>query len=101
MTGSQLIAAIATVVVLVGLLLLWATRGGMEKDVVIAIVAASGTVLAAVIVVSITQYTTKLAEVKEEHRLKKTEVYGEFGDLIIDPAMRRCNFWVFSRVEGA
>lgn len=82
MTGTQLTGTITAVVILVALLLLWAYRGNVEKDITIAIIAASATILASVIVVSITQYTTKTAEVSEAHRLKKTEVYGEFGGLV-------------------
>lgn len=75
-------ATVTAVVALVALLFFWAYRAKVEKDITVAIIAASGTILAAVIVVAITQYTTKLAEVTEEHRLKKTEVYSEFGDLV-------------------
>lgn len=82
MTGSQMTAVVITLVILVALLFLWASRANVEKDITVAIIAASGTILAAVIVVAITQYTTKLAEVTEEHRLKKTEVYSEFGELV-------------------
>lgn len=82
MTGTQMAVVVVTLVVLVGLLFLWASQAKVQKDITVAIIAASGTILAAVIVVAITQYTTKLAEVTEEHRLKKTEVYSEFGDLV-------------------
>jgi len=82
MTGTQFTVVVVILVILVALLLLWASRAKVEKDITVAIIAASGTILAAVIVVAITQYTTKLAEVTEEHRLKKTEVYSEFGELV-------------------
>lgn len=64
------------------LLLLWAYRVQLEKDITVAIVAAAGTILASVVVVSITQYNTKRMEVTGAHRLNKIEVYSEFGDLV-------------------
>src|SRR5688572_3663980 len=82
MTGTQMTVVVIALVILVSLLLFWVSRANVEKDITVAIIAASGTILAAVIVVAITQYTAKLAEVTEEHRLKKTEVYSEFGDLV-------------------
>lgn len=82
MTGAQLTITITAVVIVIALLLFWAYRGNVEKDITVAIIAAAATILASVIVVSITQYTTKTAEVAEAHRLKKTEVYSEFGELV-------------------
>lgn len=82
MTRTQLTTTITAVVILVTLLLLWAYRGNVEKDITVAIIAGSATILASVIVVSITQYTTKTAEVAAAHRLQKTEVYSEFGVLV-------------------
>lgn len=55
MTGTQMTVVIVILVILVGLLLLWASRAKVEKDVTVAIIAASGTILAAVIVVALTR----------------------------------------------
>lgn len=82
MTGPQFMTAILAVVALLTALLFWAYRAQMEKDITVAIIAGSATILASVIVVSVTQYTTTTAKVAEAHRLKKTEVYSEFGDLV-------------------
>ena len=82
MSGNQIALAAGAVVLVVGALLFWITRAKLEKDITVAVVAAAGTILASVVVVSITQYNTKQMEVAEAHRLKKVEVYSEFGDLV-------------------
>ena len=64
------------------LLFSWVSRAKLGKDITIVVVAAAGTILASVVVVSITQYNTKLREVTESHRLKKIEIYGEFEELV-------------------
>jgi hypothetical protein len=82
MSGSQIAVALSAVVLMVAGLLFWVTRAKLEKDITVAVVAAAGTILASVLVVSFTQYNTKQMEVNEAHRLKKIEVYSEFGDLV-------------------
>lgn len=82
MSGTQIALSAGAVILLVGALLFWITRAGLQKDITVAVVAAAGTILASVVVVSITQYNTKQMEVAEAHRLKKVEVYSEFGDLV-------------------
>lgn len=82
MTGAQITAAIGSTVAIVFLLMLWVVRARVEKEITVAIIAAAGTLLVSVIVVAVTQYNAKLVEVAEQHRLKKTEVYSEFGDLV-------------------
>lgn len=82
MTGLQSFLALLVIVVLIAAVVFGVTRAKAEKEITVAIVAAAGTILASVIVVSITQYNAKAMEVTEAHRLKKIEVYSEFGDLV-------------------
>ena len=67
-------------VILGAIILIGKTK--LEKEVTVAIIAAAVTLISSVLVVSITHYSTKTKEVAEAHRLKKTEVYGEFSDLV-------------------
>lgn len=82
MTGSQFLLALLVIVVIIGTVVFGVTRAKADKEITVAIVAAAGTILASVVVVSITQYNAKVMEVAEAHRLKKIEVYSEFGDLV-------------------
>lgn len=82
MSGPQIVLIATLVLILICVILFWVGRANVEKDITVAIVAAAGTVLASVVVVSITQYNTKQMEVAETHRLQKIEVYSEFGGLV-------------------
>jgi len=82
MSGAQITLIALLVLILICLILFGVARSKVDKDITVAIVAAAGTILASVVVVSITQYNTKQMEVAETHRLQKIEVYSEFGDLV-------------------
>lgn len=82
MSGRQITAIAVLVFILICATLFWVARSKVDKDITVAIVAAAGTILASVVVVSVTQYNTKQMEVAESHRLPKIEVYSEFGDLV-------------------
>ena len=81
MTGSQIVflALIGVVLALIGA---WLYYGRPETQVVSAIIAGAATIVAGVAVVGITQYNTKLREIREGQRLQKTEVYSEFSDMV-------------------
>ena len=70
------------VVILAALIGAWLYYANPEKEVVTAIIAGSATIVAGIAVVGITQYNTKLREIRESQRLQKTEAYSEFSDMV-------------------
>ncbi len=81
--GNIVFIAAALALVLGGLFR-WAVRAEVEPAILVAVIAASATVVAAVLGSAVTQYNTKLREIEQSHRLPKSEAYDEFGKLVTD-----------------
>lgn len=85
-------AIFVVVVLLVGAIVYFVYRGvssltagllRLDNEVAAAVIATSGTVLAAVATVVYSQSRTKRREIDESHRARKAEVYGEFMKLMV------------------
>ena len=56
----------------------------VDKTVAASIIAASGTIFAAVLTVVTSQYISKKREIEEAHRERKTDLYSKYIDFTID-----------------
>jgi len=84
MTKKQYSTLLGSVAILVAVVGAWIYFARPEKEIVTAVIAGSATILGSVSVVAVTQYNAKMREIREAHRLQKTEVYSEFSDLVFD-----------------
>jgi hypothetical protein len=92
MTATQVASMVALMFSTVSALIWWVNKASPDKEVFIAVIGASATVLTAVVVLVLTQADSKAKELREAHRSQKIEVYGEFNELI---------FLIFSHVKIA
>jgi len=82
LVGIVLLIALALAVLWLGReFLLWVVA--QSSEVVGAIIACAGTVIAGIGAVVISQQRTKAREIAESHRPKKTEIYSEFIKMVV------------------